>query len=358
MNLTTRAENWQIEYGEAGKSFLDVYEIGNRNRYYEALGYDSMADCTRDTALKFGWSSSIGAALAVEALPQLEAEARKRMKEGGEISQQGKEIFPYPDKGQARDQAAEMFGTNGRYVSDAKRLKESEPDLFEQVKTGEKTIPQANREAAERSNTHPANWLGASNDGNRPDDDYTPTPPGATLALLRSGIMDVQDWGRVWEPCCGQGWMSEVLEAEGHEVYSSNLVDYGYGEAGIDFFACDDLPLGYSSIITNPPYKPKIDGVSFGVEAFIAHALSMPSLKRLALLLPTLKLQGQGRREVLGIGSGFRHLLQFTGRIKFHRGGVKPDYVKSDSPMGVHAWYVWDVGYSWRPEIIFIDEVV
>ena len=46
---------------------------------------------------------------------------------------------------------AETMGTNRQYVSDARKLKESEPELFEQVESGEKTITQARREEKERN---------------------------------------------------------------------------------------------------------------------------------------------------------------------------------------------------------------
>lgn len=85
------------------------------------------------------------AAIAVDMLPHLEKEARARMAEGG----QGKEIIPDLDRGQARDKAAEMVGTNPRYVSDAKKIKEDQPEVFEQIKSGEKSLMQAKREIRE-----------------------------------------------------------------------------------------------------------------------------------------------------------------------------------------------------------------
>lgn len=44
---------------------------------------------------------------------------------------------------QARDEAAKLTGTNSKYVSDAKAVKEKAPDLFDKVKSGEITLPQA-----------------------------------------------------------------------------------------------------------------------------------------------------------------------------------------------------------------------
>lgn len=99
-------------------------------------------------------TSSQKAAVSVEALPLLEAEAKERMAAGGESAgrgrpKQGTEKIPYPNadhSGEAREHAAQIFGTNPRYVSDAKSLKESSPDLFAKVLTGDLTIPDAVRE--------------------------------------------------------------------------------------------------------------------------------------------------------------------------------------------------------------------
>lgn len=48
-----------------------------------------------------------------------------------------------PEANKAREQAAKLTGTNSKYVSDAKAVKEKAPDLFEKVKNGEITLPQA-----------------------------------------------------------------------------------------------------------------------------------------------------------------------------------------------------------------------
>lgn len=92
-------------------------------------------------------SASQRAALAFDVVPLLEEEARARQATStGGSTPQLKEIFPEAEKGQARDHAAKMFNTNGRYVQDAKTIATAAPELFEAVKTGEMTIPQAKRE--------------------------------------------------------------------------------------------------------------------------------------------------------------------------------------------------------------------
>jgi hypothetical protein len=78
------------------------------------------------------------AAVAVS-IEEYEAEAARErqlatLKKGDE--KPVPESFPEREKGEARDKAAEKVGTNPRYVSDAKRIKNDAPDVFERMKTG------------------------------------------------------------------------------------------------------------------------------------------------------------------------------------------------------------------------------
>lgn len=101
--------------------------------------------------------SSQCAAIALDVLPMLEDEARERQRLAGgdrksedyqkSVSQKIDEAISQPKSTQ---QAAQLFQTNRQYVSDAKRIKEQDPVLFEQVKTGTVNIVQAKRELKER----------------------------------------------------------------------------------------------------------------------------------------------------------------------------------------------------------------
>jgi N6-adenosine-specific RNA methylase IME4/ParB-like chromosome segregation protein Spo0J len=88
--------------------------------------------------------SSQKAALAVnveERLAVLRRIGRPPKENGGNVS---------TVSGRARDEAAELVGTNPRYVSDAKKLKAETPDVFQRVAAGELTIPQAKVEVNRR----------------------------------------------------------------------------------------------------------------------------------------------------------------------------------------------------------------
>ena len=91
---------------------------------------------------------------------------------------------------------------------------------------------------------------------------FYPTPREATLALL--SVERFED--SIWEPACGKGHISEVLNAQGHNVISTDLNDWGYGVTGIDFL--DEAKPRARHIVTNPPYGSGL------ADAFIAKALA------------------------------------------------------------------------------------
>lgn len=76
--------------------------------------------------------------------------------------------------------------------------------------------------------------LGARNyaQNEREVNDYYATEPKAVELLLEQETFGP----KIWEPACGEGHISEVLRKHGHEVYSTDLIDRGYGHGGIDFF--------------------------------------------------------------------------------------------------------------------------
>ena len=64
-------------------------------------------------------------------------------------------------------------------------------------------------------------------------DDLYETPPEAVRALLRVESLPES----VWEPACGRGSIVGILRATGHQVYATDLVDYGCpnSASGVDF---------------------------------------------------------------------------------------------------------------------------
>lgn len=104
-------------------------------------------------------TSSQRATLAVDILPMLEKEAKERqlstLKQNADVE---KVPLRKEDKGKSRDQAATLLNTNSRYVSDAKKLKQEAPKVFEQVKTGELTLKKAKAKVKDSKHKEKDNW--------------------------------------------------------------------------------------------------------------------------------------------------------------------------------------------------------
>jgi DNA modification methylase len=119
-------------------------------------------------------SASQKAAIAVQADLMAQAELEAKRRQSVSASKAGKvsasiyatelssatigdsnlnvpEMFPEPSLGlESRECVAGQFGTNPRYIQDAKKLRDEAPELLEQVKSGERTLPQAKLELRRR----------------------------------------------------------------------------------------------------------------------------------------------------------------------------------------------------------------
>jgi hypothetical protein len=168
----------------------------------------------------------------------------------------------------------------------------------------------------------------------REKDDFYPTPPEATRALLLVETFE----GEIWEPACGDGAISKELEAAGHQVRSSDLVDRGYGTAGIDFLM--EWQSHTDNVITNPPYKL--------AEEFAYKALQF-SKRKIAFLCKLSWLEGRRRRRLFE-SSPLARVWVFANRIRLQRGRL-PTAADTGSGMFGFAWYVWECGYIGRPTI-------
>lgn len=165
---------------------------------------------------------------------------------------------------------------------------------------------------------------------NREKDDFYPTPPEGTEALLSVERFD----GPIWEPACGNGAMSEVLKTHGYDVLSTDLVNRGYGNAGVDFLLEKRrLP----NIVTNPPFKL--------IEPFIEHALSLTTGK-VAMLARLALLEGKARQKLF-LSTPLARVWVFSKRLHISRAGEP----SKGNGMVAFAWYVWEHGHSGPPSL-------
>jgi hypothetical protein len=169
--------------------------------------------------------------------------------------------------------------------------------------------------------------------------DFYATPSWVTEALLRH----VPLRGPVWEPCCGDGAMSGVLAAHGHQVVSTDIADRGFGTPGVDFLACGAMPPKCRSIVTNPPYGET--GTAAGQERsavamlkFVRHAMALATSVQgqVALLVRLQWIAGQRAAELLSSGP-FDATIVLNRRIQWFDMGAQTKNAQHH-----HAWVVLD----------------
>jgi len=169
----------------------------------------------------------------------------------------------------------------------------------------------------------------------RPDHDFYETPTVAVTALLL-----VEKFGnQVWEPACGKGAISKVLIKHGHDIWSSDLYDWGYshGETGRDFLSCELLVV--DAVITNPPFKVAQDF------AMTALAATRARMGKVALLNRIAWLESDRRREMF-TSTPLSRVWVFSKRLPMmHRHGWEGR--RTTSMIGF-AWFVWDHRYEGR----------
>ena len=93
----------------------------------------------------------------------------------------------------------------------------------------------------------PLKIIGAN--GNRKKNDFYPTPPECTVALLDflEERFLLRQGDTIWEPACGSNAMVNVMLAKGYSVIGTDIV------TGQDYLTTD-LREDYEWIITNPPF--------------------------------------------------------------------------------------------------------
>lgn len=166
--------------------------------------------------------------------------------------------------------------------------------------------------------------LGRAPLADRKDDLYE-TPEEATRALLRCEPL----LGRVWEPACGRGAISRVLEESGVCGVSTDLVDRGFGQGGVDFLMEHKPPPNVDTIVTNPPFKL--------ADEFVRHGLRL--VPTVIMLLRWAYAEGAGRSDIID-----NHLARVwlgKERLPFmHRDGYEgPKNSNSGAPF---AWFVFE----------------
>lgn len=174
---------------------------------------------------------------------------------------------------------------------------------------------------------------GSSAGVDRHPNDFYPTPPAVTRALLNVETFP----GPVLEPCAGAGHIVGELETHGYEVRANEPFFQGYKtHTATDFLAWRHM-VSCQSIVTNPPYRLALE--------FITKAIELKARKH-AWLLRFQFIESKARYQFFQDHPPAR-VWVFSKRVQVSERGL-------DNPIGgmiVYAWWVWERGYRGHPEI-------
>ena len=167
----------------------------------------------------------------------------------------------------------------------------------------------------------------------RQREDYYATDPKALDLLFKEELFDIN----IWEPACGEGHLSKrMTEFYLMNVYSSDLIDRGYGEVR-DFLSIENLEWN-GDIITNPPYKY--------AQEFIEKSMQIiPEGNKIAMFLKLQFLEGKKRKQMFRIHPP-KTIYVSSSRIQCAKNAEFARMKKGGGSAIAYCWYVWEKGYK------------
>lgn len=179
--------------------------------------------------------------------------------------------------------------------------------------------------------------LGASNhtEKDRQNEDYYATDKVAIDGL--NSVWEIPQ--NIWECACGEGDLSKRLEELGHTVYSTDLIDRGYGIGSVDFLKTTELPQDCTCILTNPPYNKALE--------FVNHSLGLlPQGGYCAMFLKTTFLESKKRYNKLFSINPPKYMFQFVSRVLCAKNGDFETMIAGGGSAVSYAWFVFQKGYK------------
>lgn len=158
----------------------------------------------------------------------------------------------------------------------------------------------------------------------RDGESFYPTP-----AYLIEQFLQYEDPpGVVWDPCCGDGAILKVCEAEGYTTIGEDLFDRGYGTSGRDFLKARR---SRGSILTNPPFHL--------MNEFIIKALDLGGY--CAFLATFNYLGSKGRYTSIFSVRPPQRVYILSDRPSLAKPKVKNGKMKQTKALD-YLWLVWD----------------
>ncbi len=169
------------------------------------------------------------------------------------------------------------------------------------------------------------------------------TPPWATRALCEIVLPQLfpipsPDKSSVWEPACGEGHMSDVLEEYFSRVQATDIFPQGSHRCVYDFLGPDEPPFTCDWIITNPPFRGDM------AERFVLRALELASVG-IAMFVAIQFLETVSRYEHVFRDRPPTLISFFSERVNCCKGRWVPD----GSTDAAYVWLVWVKGCAPMP---------
>ena len=162
---------------------------------------------------------------------------------------------------------------------------------------------------------------GNQNNPARSEFDWYPTHKSWTHVLLRHQNLP----NLIYEPCAGDGSMSNVLSSHGHTVIASDIAPRV--ESVVSKDAMNVGPV--ECVVTNPPYRE--------IKKLIPYWLGNTEI--LCLLLRLNYIEGKTRIDITRKAS---KIIVIAGRmIVFDKVSQFP-----------HAWFIWDKAHTGKTELV------
>lgn len=174
------------------------------------------------------------------------------------------------------------------------------------------------------------NGFGNNRNYGRETNDYYATEPKAVDLLL-----ELEDFSNleVWECACGEGHLSKAMQKKGLQVYSSDIINRGFGNV-YDFLNSENKSWK-GHIITNPPYKY--------AKEFIEKSLNIVDDScKIAMFLPIRYTEGKERKKLFQKYPP-KIIYVSSSRLKCAMNG---NFDKMKGSATSYAWFIWHKGFT------------
>ena len=181
--------------------------------------------------------------------------------------------------------------------------------------------------------------LGVNPNAIREENDFYATNPHA-MEIAIPILKEIGINNKIWECSCGKGHLSEVLKNNGFEVYSSDLVDRGYGDVK-DFLEQNEKFDG--DILTNPPFKL--------AEEFIEKSMDVLENGNKAIFFFKVQfLESKGRKELFRKYNP-KYVIVNSERQQCSKDA---DFEKYHATTQCYCWFVFEKGYVGDSKLLWI----